>query len=181
MPVLAHVRHRVDVAATLRMAEEFGFDITLVNTDDAWAMADELAEADVPVVVHPVNNLPGTFEVLGAREENAALLARAGVRVAITTNSAHNVRLLRQFAGNAVRAGMDWHDALAAVTRVPAEIMGVDDRYGVLAPGYVANVVVWSGDPFEAATAVDAMFVRGAWTPTTSRQTALRDRYRELP
>lgn len=118
---------------------------------------------------------------LGIRYENAAALARAGVTVVLLETSAHNARNLRQQAGNAVSYGMTWEAALRAVTLNPATVFGIADRYGSLEPGKVANVVVWSGDPFEFSTAVEHVFIRGRAIPLTSRQTELRDRYRTLP
>ena len=181
MPVLAAAAHQVDVRAALALAARLGFDVTILNSADAWAIADELAAADAIVVLEPLQNLPSSFTSLGAREDGAALLARSGVRVALTTNSAHNVRLLRQYAGNAVRAGMPWMTALEAVTVIPAEVMGVSETYGRLAPGYVANVAVWSGDPFEASSGVELLVVEGRPVPITNRQTALMERYRTVP
>ena len=77
--------------------------------------------------------------------------------------------------------GMTWEQALRAVTLSPAEIFGVADRYGSLEPGKVANVVVWSGDPFEFTTAVEHVFIRGREIPLVSRQTELFERYKKLP
>jgi imidazolonepropionase-like amidohydrolase len=76
---------------------------------------------------------------------------------------------------------MGWDRALRSVTLSPAEIFGVADRYGSLAPGKVADVVVWSGDPFEFRTAVEHVFIRGKEVPLRSRQTELLERYRKLP
>src|SRR5207249_1506245 len=83
-----------------------------------------------------------------------ALLAKAGVKVVLLETDTHNARNLRQQAGNAVSYGMSWDQALRAVTLSPSEVFGVADRYGSLEPGKVANVVVWSGDPFEFTTEV---------------------------
>jgi imidazolonepropionase-like amidohydrolase len=118
---------------------------------------------------------------VGARLDNAALLHRAGVKIALAVRGdPHNIRTLKQAAGNAVASGLPWEAALAAVTRNPAEIFGIGDRQGTLAPGKVANVVVWSGDPFETSTRVRHVFIRGREIPLRSRQTELRDRYRDL-
>jgi imidazolonepropionase-like amidohydrolase len=91
------------------------------------------------------------------------------------------VRNLRYEAGNAVAYGMSWDDALRAVTLTPAEVFGVADRVGALAPGLEANVVVWSGDPFEFATAAEHVLVRGREYTAPSRQDLLIQRYRTLP
>jgi len=134
----------------------------------------------VPVLVQPLDNIP-SYDALGIRYENAAFLARAGVKVALLETDTHNSRNLRQQAGNAVSYGMTWEQALRAVTLSPAEIFGVADRYGSLEPGKVANVVVWSGDPFEFTTGVEHVFIRGREIPLKSRQTELFERYKKLP
>ena len=70
--------------------------------------------------------------------------------------------------------------ALWAVTLAPAEALGVEDRYGSLEPGKVANLVVWSGDPFELSTTAEAVVIRGEVVPETSRQRELMERYLDL-
>ena len=127
-----------------------------------------------------LNNLPGSFETLGATYENAARLRRAGVQVAITSGETWRAYTMRQEAGNAVAYGLPWTEAFRAVTLYPAQIWGIADRYGSLEPGKVANVVVWSGDPFELLTRVEHVFIRGREIPLVSRETQLRERYRNL-
>ncbi len=148
---------------------------------EAWQVADELARAEIAVILDPLSNLPDRFERLSARLDNAVLLQRAGVRIAIAPQpgsvDAHQARLALQLAGNAVANGLAWGDAMAAVTRGPAEIFGVGDRLGRLERGYVADVVIWDGDPLEVMSAPTAVFIDGAEQPLVSRQTRLRDRY----
>ena len=177
MPVVIDVRRQSDILAALRLAEDYAFPPILYGAHEAWAVADELAEAQVPCIVDPMVNLPYNFDMVGARSDNAALLDEAGVPVIISTSDAHNVRLLRQYAGNAVRAGMDWASALAAVTLRPAQAVGVDADYGSIEVGKVANLVLWSGDPFELSTSVQQMWVRGQSVSLETRQDALYERY----
>ena len=89
-----------------------------------------------------------------------------------------NVRNVKQHAGNAVAYGLPWDEALRAVTLAPAEAFGVADTVGSLAVGKAANVVVWSGDPFEFSTRVEHVFVRGVERVERSRQDLLMERYR---
>lgn len=180
LPLAIEAHRAADIRAVLRLADEFGLRLILLGGTEAWQVADELARRRVPVVLKVLQNLPARFEQLGARYDNAALLRRAGVPVAITTNDTHNARNLRQEAGNAVAYGLPWEEALRAITRTPAEVWGVADRYGSLAPGKVANVVVWSGDPLELMTRPEVVLLRGQIVPLRSRQTELRDRYRTL-
>jgi imidazolonepropionase-like amidohydrolase len=108
------------------------------------------------------------------------LLDKAGVKVILTTTETHNARNLRFVAGNAVRAGMPWQRALASVTLHPAMLAGLDKDYGDVTVGRVANLAVWSGDPFETATTVQHLLVRGERIPHTSRQHDLLRRYRSM-
>ncbi len=182
VPMLVAVDRASDILAVMRLAREYGIRLIVGGGAEAWQVADSLAAAKVPVLTVAMNNIPGSFATLGQRQENAALLEAAGVPVAIVSaETGFNVRALRQEAGNAVAYGMDWDDALRAVTLRPAQAFGIGDRYGSLEAGKVANVVVWSGDPFEFGTTADAVFVRGRRMEGATRQDALMQRYRTTP
>jgi len=88
---------------------------------------------------------------------------------------------LRLEAGQAVRNGMKWEDALEAVTLAPAGALGLADRYGSLEPGKVADLVLWGGDPFEISTAAELVLIDGKEVPLANRMTELLERYRRLP
>ena len=180
LPLIAVANRRSDIQTALRIGREFRLKLILAGAQEAWEIADEIARAGVPVLVEPLDNIP-TYDALGIRYENAAVLARAGVKVVLLETDTHNARNLRQQAGNAVSYGMPWDQALRAVTLSPAEAFGVADRYGALEAGKVANVVVWSGDPFEFSTAIEHVIIRGREIPLVSRQTELLERYRTLP
>jgi imidazolonepropionase-like amidohydrolase len=179
LPVLFTANRRSDIEAVLRLRREFGLSAILLEAREGWQVADELAKAKVPVGLDPLANLP-SFDAPGARLDNAALLRAAGVPVFLLSSESSKYRTLRHEAGNAVRHGVSWDDALAGITRVPAEAYGVADRYGTLAPGKVANVVVWSGDPLDFASGAEVVLIRGREVPRTSRQTELREKYREV-
>ena len=180
LPLIAVANRRSDIETALRIGREFRLRVILAGGQEAWEIADAIARAGVPVLVEPLDNIP-TYDALGVRYENAAALVRAGVKVALLETDTHNARNLRQQAGNAVSYGMTWDQALRAVTLSPAEVFGVADRYGALDVGKVANVVVWSGDPFEFSTGVEHVIIRGREVPLRSRQTELFERYRTLP
>ena len=179
-PLIAFANRRSDIETALRLAREFKLKLVLAGAQEAWQIGGEIARAGVPALVEPLDNIP-SYDALGVRYENAALLAKAGVKVALMETDTHNARNLRQEAGNAVAYGMSWEQALRAVTLSAAEMFGVADRYGSLEPGKVANVVVWSGDPFEFTTGVEHVLIRGKEVPLKSRQTELLERYRKMP
>jgi imidazolonepropionase-like amidohydrolase len=187
LPLVVFVDRASDIDAAMRIAREFNVKLMIGSGAEGWMMADKLAAARIPVLTGAMNNIPGGFAALGQRQENAALLRKAGVEVALIGNAgggdeeAFNVRNLKQEAGNAVAYGMTWNDALRAVTLAPAEIFGVADRVGSLEPGREGNVVVWSGDPFEFATRVEHVFVRGHEYNDKTRQDLLMERYKSLP
>jgi len=179
MPVVFHVNRASSIMAALDVAKEFKLRAVIAGGAEAWKVAPALAAAKTPVIVFPLAQ-PDSFDTIGAREDNAALLHKAGVPVAISTGESHNARKLRQVAGNAVRAGLPHEAAIAAITRVPAEALGMADHYGTLAAGKTANLVLWSGDPLELGTDVRGVVIRGRPMPLTTRQSALLAKYRRL-
>ena len=180
LPLVVEAHRASDIQTVLRVAAEYDLRVIIAGGTEAWMVADDLARARVPVLVKVLRNLPESFESLGARYDNAALLRRAGVQVAITTGETFKAFNIRQEAGNAVAYGLPYDEALRAVTLYPAQVYGIADRYGTLEPGKVANVVVWDGDPLELLTDVENVFIRGQEVPLVSRETLLRDRYMNL-
>jgi imidazolonepropionase-like amidohydrolase len=142
-------------------------------------VADELASKQIPVVVKPLTNIP-TFDGLGASLENAARLQRSGVTLVLSSFDTHNARNLRQEAGNAVAYGLDRSAALQAVTLNAARTWDIADRTGSLEPGKDADLVIWTGDPFELTTSAERVFIRGTEMPRSTRQKALLAKYRTI-
>ncbi|HVZ77548.1 MAG TPA: amidohydrolase family protein [Gemmatimonadaceae bacterium] len=187
LPLVIETNKASDIVSALDLAKQYGLKIMIGGGAEAWEVADRLAAAKVPVITGAMNNIPMSFAELGAEQENAGKLARAGVSVALIGNAgggdeeAFNVRNVRFEAGNAVAYGMKWDDALRAITLTPAEMFGVAARVGSLQPGKDGDVVVWSGDPFEFATQPEQVFIRGKEVDAPSRQDMLEQRYKKLP
>lgn len=188
LPLLVQVDKESDIDATLRLGRQYGLKLIIGGGSEAWMMADKIAAAGVPVLTGAMNNIPGSFATLGTRQENAALLAAAGVSIALVGNAgggdeeAFNVRNIKAEAGNSVAYGLSWDNALKAVTLWPAQIFGVSDRVGTLQPGREGNVVVWSGDPFEFSSHAEHVWVRGVERINEkTRQDMLTERYLTLP
>jgi imidazolonepropionase-like amidohydrolase len=180
LPLIVHADRAADILSLLGLAREYNIRVIVLGGIEAWKVAAELAAAKVPVLTGGQTDLPNSFDQLGATLENAALLRKAGVTVALTTGGENNfrVRSLRQHAGNAVANGLPWDEALRAVTLSPAEIFGVADKMGSLQVGREANVVIWDGDPFELSTRAVQVLVRGRQSTTPSREQLLVERYR---
>ncbi len=180
LPLFVLANRRSDIETALRIGQEFNLKLVIWGGAEGWQVAPELARAKVPVLLEPLTDVP-RFDALNARLDNATLLWKAGVQVGVAQQDAALFRDLRQAAGNEVRNGMSWDDALRSITLSTAEAAGVADRYGSLEAGKVANVVVWTGDPLEFSSRVEHLFIRGKEIPLVSRQTELLDRYRTLP
>ncbi len=180
MPLVIRASRASDLDAALRLAEAYDVRPVILGGEEAWMRADALAAANVPVILKPLTNLPTEFDRLGSRFDNAARLAEAGVPVVLSSFDTHNARNLRFEAGNAVRFGLDWDAALRGVTLHPAQTLGISATHGSLDAGKTANLVVWSGDPFEFASAPEHIFIRGERVENTSRQQKLLERYRML-
>lgn len=180
MPVYALVNRKADILQLIALKKRFDIKVILGGGAEAWMVADELAEAGIPVVLNPAENLPGNFESLAQTSAAAGRLHAAGVKVAFIPPGTHNTRLVVQNAGIAVSMGMPWAAAMDALTVNPAEIFGVASSYGTLTAGKDADVVVWDGDPLELMSSPDAVLIAGEQIELVSRQTKLRDRYKDI-
>jgi hypothetical protein len=175
--VVFAVARAADIRRAIAFAKRNGMKPVIAGGAEAWVVADDLARENVPVLLDALENLPSTFDSIGSRLDNAALLHAAGVRIAFTQfGESHNARKIRQLAGNAASHGLPKDAALAALTTRPAEIFGMTDR-GRIAPGQVADVVLWNGDPLEVTTIAEQVWIGGRAIDMRSRQTELRDRY----
>jgi hypothetical protein len=177
--VVFQVERAVDIRRVLNFAKKHGIRPIIVGGTEAWQVTAQLKADNVPVFVDALQNLPSSFDQLGARSDNAALLQKAGVRVGLFRNddNSHNARKLRQVAGNAVANGLTWEAGLAAITSMPAETFGISDKIGRIEIGLNADLVLWSGDPLEVNTMAEQVWIGGRAMPMKSRQTELRDRY----
>jgi len=183
IPLAVRVSRESDIRQALQLADDYGLSLIVIGGAEAWRCADLLAARKVAVVLDPEADLPWTFDELGARADNAAILARAGVMIAFSVSGntvylSHNAGVaVREGAGLAVANGLAYADAMKALTVNPARIFGIADHYGSMARGSDADLVLWNGDPLEPSSAADAVFVRGVQASPITRQTLLRDRY----
>jgi imidazolonepropionase-like amidohydrolase len=155
---VAFAAHRADDLETaLRLAKEFNLKAELHLASEAYLMADRIAAAKTPVVVHPAMQRPAEMETLNIHLGTAALLADKKIPLAIGTGYESYVpktRVVRHEAGMAMVNGLGFDRALSAITLDAAKILGIDNQYGSIEPGKVADLVLYDGDPFEHATHV---------------------------
>jgi imidazolonepropionase-like amidohydrolase len=182
VPLAISTNRESDIRQAIKLASDYSLHVVIIGGTDAWRVRRALAAAKIPVIVDPQDNLPGNFDQLGARLDNAALLHEAGVTVATAVLSgihqSYNAgESLREGAGLAVANGLPYVDALRSITVVPAEIWGIAGRCGTIAPGKDGDLVLWDGDPLEPSSAAVTVWVAGKEVSLETRQKELRDRY----
>jgi imidazolonepropionase-like amidohydrolase len=189
--LLIHVERARDILNVLKLKREYpSLKPVLVGASEGWLVAGEIAASGIPVIASAVNDLPSSFEQLAATQSNVGRMRDAGVHVAIGMIDDNDTRYLfneRQYAGNLVAlttvpgaSGVRWGEALAMITSRAAEVLGLDREIGSLAPGRRADVVIWSGDPLQVSSNAESVFIDGVQQPTDTRQTKLRERYKDL-
>ena len=161
MKARVHAHRADDMLTAIRIAEEFNLDLTLEHATEGYKIADILAEKGIPVTAGPIFFSREKYELKDMTPTNPGLMAKAGVKVAIQTDEMSAVKYLTINAALAVREGMSEEEALKAITINPAEIIGVADRVGSLEAGKDADLVVFSGHPFDYRTVAELVLVDG--------------------
>ena len=163
VPAHFHAHRADDIATAVRIGREFGLNYVIVHGTEGHLLSPLLVQEGVGVITGPCLGDRSKPELVNMTLENPALLARAGVKVAICTDHPETpIQYLSLCAAMAVRGGMDEEEALAAITRNAAELAGVERRVGTLTPGKDADVVVTDGHPLDWRSRVTAVFLEGA-------------------
>jgi imidazolonepropionase-like amidohydrolase len=177
--LMIEVNKDKDIQAALKWVKDRKVKkVILSGVGEGWRVADEIAKANIPVITGPVLALPSRdYDRYDKAYANAGLMKKAGVKVAIRTRDSENVRRLPYHAGFAAAYGMGREEALKAITIIPAEILGVADKFGSIEVGKVANIVVTDGDILETKTNIKHVFIAGWQIPLVSRHTQLYDEF----
>ncbi len=164
IPVRLNVRRAINIRTALKLAEEYDFQLVLDECTEGYKVAEEIAEQKIPVILGPFYYYPRNLSQYEGREinwNNAGILTKAGVKVALTSGAqAQSIDLLTA-AAFAVRHGMPEDEAIKAVTITPAEILGVADKVGTLEKGKDADILVLSGDPLKVTTRIEKVILNG--------------------
>lgn len=185
LPLLVITHRPADILQALTLKDKFSLDLIIAGANGAPVVAKQLADANVPVIISPMDNLPKSFDELHAKLGNAATLSSHELTVGLTVagDSSHNLHQLRFSAGNAVANGLSYETAIAAVTSNVAKAFALTAK-GVIEIGKDADLVVWSGDPLEFSSNIEHLWIGGKEQSLETRQDKLRDRYlteSELP
>lgn len=183
-PLYVRVERAADIRMVLGLRTDYpALRLVIVGASEGWMVAGELARAGVPVLATPLNDLPDSFEQLGATQSNVGRMKAAGVKVSLGAFF-DQPRYAPQYAGNLVAltkvpgaSGLSWGQAFAAISSGPADAIGMGDKFGSLRAGRAGDVVLWDGDPLELTSGVVKVYIDGIEQPLDNHQTRLRDRY----
>lgn len=157
-----HSHRHDDMLTAIRLRDEFGFNMVLHHTSEAWKIADEIAAANVPVSMILLDSPGGKLETMDLADKNAAALEQAGAKVAFhTDDGVTDSRYFLRMAAMGIRAGMSEDAALLGLTQAAADMLDIGDRTGSLTAGKDADFVILSGKPFSVYTRVLQTWVEG--------------------
>ncbi|MFT4565589.1 MAG: imidazolonepropionase-like amidohydrolase [Saprospiraceae bacterium] len=177
-PLLVNVNKKEDILEAIKWIDKVGIKAILVGVSEGYKVADEIGKAKLPVIIGPMLSIPSrASDHYDISYRAPSILQKAGVLVALRTDDSENVRNLPFNAGFAATYGMGVEEALKAITINPAKMMGVDDKYGSIEEGKVANLFVADGDPFEMKTRLSHLFINGWNVPIESRHTLLYNEF----
>lgn len=161
-PMRAHAHAAEDIMTAIRIAEEFNLQLILEHATEGHKIAGELAKRKIPCSIGPTITARVKVELRDRRYETAAILQQAGVKIALVTDHPiQPVNTLRMEVAMAISHGLSEEAAWRAITIDAAEIMGVSQRIGSIEPGKDADLVVWSGHPFDISVKPMKVFING--------------------
>lgn len=181
MKLFVHADDRRQIEEVIEFNAEYGFELVIVGGRDSWMMADVLSANDVSVVfTSPYGLPPREDEAYDTAFATPAKLYEGGVHFAIGYGGFWDSRNLAFGAGNAVAYGLEYQQALRAITLSAAEILGVDESLGSIEVGKQATLVVSSGDMLDhIGQDFSLMLIDGREVELTSKQKQLFEKYQE--
>ncbi len=153
IPLKAHVHRVDDIFTAIRIANEFGLNMTLDHCSEGHLIAQEIAASSFPAIVGPDLATRNKIEVQNVAFKTAGVLAKAGVMVSVTTD--HPVSLIQSLplcVGLCVKQGLSVEEGYRAMTINAAKICGVSHRVGSLEAGKDADIAIFNGNPMEVFT-----------------------------
>ena len=176
LPLIMKSHRASDLLKLIELKDKYNLNMIIMGAQEAGLIAEEIAESKIPLIINPINNIPGSFDELASNINMAKRLEDAGVELMFNAPRDHNYHLIRQGAGVAVANGMSYAGALKALTSTPANVFGINGR-GVIEAGKVADLIIWDADPLEPSSMPDYVFINGENIDLTTRSSRLRDRY----
>ena len=176
LPLIIETNRASDIKHLIDIKNKHDLNLILAGVEDAPLVLNELVESGIPVIINPMDNIPNSFDELSSSLELASILNKAGVTIMFDSSRSHNYYLMRQGAGNAVAYGMNYEDAISGMSKIVADVFGIENR-GSLVKGNFADVVIWESDPLEPASVPLYVLIEGSEMDLVTRSSRLKDRY----
>ena len=176
LPLIIKANRASDILKLIKLKETYDLNLIIMGAQEAGLVASRIAENKIPLIINPINNIPESFDELGANIELAGKLEDLGITLMFNAPRDHNYHLIRQGAGVAVANGMSYAGALKALTLSPVEVFKLGNR-GQIAPGKIADLIIWDADPLEPSSMPEKVFINGEDIDLTSRMSRLTERY----
>ncbi|MGC8544725.1 amidohydrolase [Athalassotoga sp.] len=162
IPARIHAHRYDDILTAARIADEFGFKFVIEHGTEGYKIVDLLKAKEIPVVVGPLMTFRTKRELKDMTMESIKILNEKGVLISLMCD--HPVVPLEYAsiqAASALRYGAREEDLLKMLTINPAKILGISDRTGSIEKGKDADLVIWSGHPFNARSKVESIYIEG--------------------
>ena len=176
LPLIIKANRASDLLKLIKLKETYNLNLIIMGAQEAGLVADRIADSKIPLIINPINNIPESFDELGSNIELAGKLEKLGITLMFNAPRDHNYHLIRQGAGVAVANGMTYAGALKALTLSPVEVFKLGNR-GEIAPGKIADLIIWDADPLEPSSMPEQIFINGVDIDLTSRMSRLTERY----
>lgn len=177
-PIVFQANRVDDIDLAVRLITEYELHGVIQGGAEAWMVADAIAEAEIGLLLGPLDIQPNNFEHLRARYDNAALLHKAGVRFAFRSGANHDARMLPTKAAIAVAHGLPFGAAIKALTVNATDILGMEPLVGDI--GEHNSFFICDGDPLQARHHIHRMWIEGREVTLRTRQIELAERFRIL-
>ena len=181
MPIVVDASTVDQMRDAIKFADSTKTRIIIRGADEGWKYADTLAMKRIPVITGPVTGPPASDMPYDLVYANPGVMQKAGVMLAFQSGGASSARDLPYEVGLAEAFGLDPEEALKSITINPAKMFGVDNEYGSIEVGKVANVIVTTGDPIDIRTSIKEIFVKGVRQKFDDRHTKWYEMYRARP
>ena len=176
LPLIMKANRASDLLKLIELKEKYNLNLIIMGAQEAGLVAERIAKSNTPLIINPINNIPGSFDELASNINLAGKLEKQGITLMFNAPRDHNYHLIRQGAGVAVAHGMSYAGAMKALTSSPVEVFGLGDR-GHLAQGKIADLIIWDADPLEPSSMPEKVFINGKDIDLTTRMSRLTERY----
>lgn len=176
LPLIMKANRASDLLKLIELKEKYNLNLIIMGAQEAGLVAERIAKSNIPLIINPINNIPGSFDELASNINLTGKLEKQGITLMFNAPRDHNYHLIRQGAGVAVAHGMSYSGAMKALTSSPVEVFGLGDR-GHLAQGKIADLIIWDADPLEPSSIPEKVFINGKDIDLTTRMSRLTERY----